>query len=275
MRARFCRKRMSVLAMAITSICIVSMILVSAYLSSTLRVVYHRVCLGSRGIVIRVVQLSDLHLHGFGSFERRVAEIVAKLKPDIVVMTGDYIDNPSDSIYLEKFIAYLRKCLGSIPIYASIGNWELQAGTENLVKKLFRRYGIELLVNEYRIATAKGMRIAVIGFDDYLWGSPNTSIVRELPKADLYIALVHEPAYAVALAEAGFSGIVFAGHCHGGQIKVFGKPLYLPPGCPSNLYEGMHRLNRTVIVVSRGIGTAVIPIRIGANPEIVVVDIEL
>jgi len=267
------RKRLVVTIVAGLLLCAILVLVLAMCSSSSLVVMRYTVRLGSRGIVLRIVQLSDLHLRGFGDFEKSVVEKVAELRPDIVVLTGDYIEDPKHGKHLEKFVSLLRKELGSVPIYAVIGNWELQGSTLNIVEKIFARYGIELLINDYRTVVVKGLRIVIVGFDDYLWGVPNASLIRSLPRADLYIALIHEPVFAKTLSELGFRGIVFAGHCHGGQVKVFGYPLFLPRGCPRDLYEGMHRLGDTVLIVSRGIGTTILPLRIGTNPEIVVLDI--
>ena len=235
---------------------------------------YYRVRLGSGGTIVRIVQVSDLHLRGFGYFEERVVELVAEAEPSLVVFTGDYVEDPSDAVYLDRFLELLRRRLGSVHIYAVLGNWDLQRGGEKVVRVL-RKYGVELLVNSFDVVEVSGIRVVVVGFDDYLWGSPNLSIIAGLPGADLYLALVHEPVLAKSLTEKGFRGLIFAGHCHGGQVKILGIPLYLPRGCPRDLYEGLHKLGGSVVVISRGVGSSLLPSRIGVDPEVVIVDVEI
>ncbi|RLG86306.1 MAG: hypothetical protein DRO18_04560 [Thermoprotei archaeon] len=255
-------------------ICVVLLLLTLAMgLINSLKVTVTRYVIDLGGVKeLKIVQLSDLHLKGFGDYEKGVVDIVVNEDPDIIVLTGDYVEDISYLKFFKSFIKYLRSRLNDTEVYAVIGNWELQAGTEDEVKKILEDYGIRLLVNDYVVTEVKGVKVGIIGLDDYLWGVPNYTLISELPDVDLRLLLVHEPSAALRVSEEGFKGLVLAGHCHGGQVKIFGIPLYLPRGCPPELFEGYHDINGTKIIVSKGIGSTFIPIRLWVNPEVVVIE---
>ncbi len=267
-------KKLFILLAILASLTIVLAITLYMMFSTKLVITHYIIDFGGERMV-RIVHLSDLHLKSFSGFERDVIDKVVELNPDIIVLTGDYVEDQDDLVFLEDFVKELHSRVGDKPVYAVIGNWELQASTEDRVRELFSKYGIILLVNNCTKVVVNNVSITVIGFDDYLWGSPDLSLLSNCSRNDLSIALVHEPSLALRIGEEGFYGVVFAGHCHGGQVKVFGAPLYLPRGCPPKLYEGFHKVNNTYIVVSRGLGSWSFTKRIGVDQEIVVVDIKV
>ncbi len=276
LRKYVCSRRILI---ALTSIIIVLSVTISMIYSTSNSLVVTRYsinlgrdCLNTTTIVI--AQISDLHIRGYGELEKSIIRKLIEIKPDLIVLTGDYLGNPENGIHFEKFMSDIRKYFSNTPIIGVLGNGEYQLGTVDTVIKVFMKYNAMLLINDIVKLKIKNVDIEVIGFDDVLRGYPDIRLIDRIDRKALIIVLVHEPIYGLELAKHNISGIVFSGHCHGGQIKYLGV-LFLPRGCRPTLYEGLHRVNNTYIVISRGIGTSIIPIRLGVNPELVVVELKV
>gem|GEM_PF-2971354 len=230
---------------------------------------------GEGNVVIRVTQLSDTHFTSWSERVARLAKLVANTHPDVLVMTGDAVSNAEGLATLRKFLALVREGLPNTPIYAVPGNWERGLGLTNKEAKILNEYGGTMLINQYVTLRIKGVKVVIAGLDDMIYGHPEASMVKSLPGADAYILLAHEPQLALNAAKEGFKGLALAGHCHGGQVKILGYPLFLPQGCPRGMFEGMHKVGNTTVVISRGIGTVILPLRIGSEPEVVVVNLRV
>ncbi len=222
------------------------------------------------GCSIAVAHLSDLHLPIAPSLMLDVAAAIREHRPDMLLFTGDYVSSKRGLEDLRRFLELVLRELPRARVFGCLGNWDRRMGIASEVATIFRSFGGRLLVNDVTIAEARGCRVCIVGLDDGLRGSPDLSLSCS-QRADLAIALVHEPAVGVELAKRSFEGVILAGHCHGGQVKVFGHPLLLPPMCPRRFYEGVHRIGRAVLLVSPGLGTSLLPLRIGCPPAIYVV----
>lgn len=267
----FKRRFRIVLLIVILTLVITTMVAYVLVLSRNPVIVKYR--LQGSGASIRFVQISDTHFSVWDDYLERIAYTVIRSKPDVILVTGDTIGSRNGVEAFDKFLLILRKELPEVPIIAVLGNWELQIGVERQIAEIVRKYEGIYLVNNYTVVNIKDTEVVIAGLDDFLRGSPNLTLLEQLPMGEINVLLVHEPSLALKAVDEGFKGIIFAGHCHGSQVKIFGRPLYLPEGCPSNLYEGKHIIGDTVIIVSRGLGTSFIPLRIGVDPEVVVVEI--
>jgi len=217
----------------------------------------------------KVVQLSDVHL---GTFARlaRFRGLVGKvntLAPDLVVITGDLVDEEASQLApYEPILAALRARHG---VLAVAGNHDFFGGIDELVRRA-AQCGIRFLRNEK--VTIAGA-IQVYGIDDpivaRLRGGRSVSFesvlgpeVREQPSILLY----HQPIGYPRLAELGV-GLVLSGHTHGGQLwpLVYISRLFYP-------YISDHfSIGTSHFYVSRGTGTWGPPMRFGVPPEIVVI----
>ena len=108
----------------------------------------HTIDLGGQ-CVLKIAHLSDLHLKGYGVFEESVIDRVVSSNPDIIVLTGDYVESMDGLVYLVRFVRELRSRVGDKPVYAVLGNWEYRVGTIDDVKRIFSRYNVTLLRNNY------------------------------------------------------------------------------------------------------------------------------
>ena len=225
------------------------------------------------GKVIKLIHLTDLHISTYGFRESRITELVRSLKPDAVIMTGDYISSPEGLDPLHMFINELRASVGNAPIVAILGNWDFWSGVPGEVIKLLREHNIQVLNNTYVILYVRNCKITFAGFSSFTgtYEIPNFSILKEVPNEYPLVVLLHEPSLIKYVIRYGSNvTLVLAGHCHGGQVKVFGHALFLPEGCEV-CYEGGCRFNDLYMYVSRGIGTSILPIRLFSPPEVVII----
>lgn len=215
----------------------------------------------SAGAPSLVAVISDLHLAGVGALERRVAESLHRRRPDVIVLLGDIIDDRSDLPDLERFLALLPPQ----ETVAVLGNWEHLSGVDlKTLRQVYARHGVRLLVNECH----RGF----VGLDDHSVGAPDLRAAQALcPGAERVMLLQHSPGFFdMPTAEPDTFPLSVAGHTHGGQITLFGYALWTPPGS-GRFIAGEYPSAYGPLYVTRGVGTSLVPVRLGARPEIVFV----
>jgi predicted MPP superfamily phosphohydrolase len=174
----------------------------------------------------KIAQLSDIHIGDFmpPNEVRRAVNIANSLKPNLAVVTGDFISDRHDP--LEACIAELGRLRASLGIWGCNGNHEIYAGAEHAAQELFSRYGLKLLRQENVELEWRGARFNLIGVDyqrDHMVEGPHPPILngiepmirRDIPN----ILLSHNPNSFHRAAELGIE-LSLAGHTHGGQVKL-------------------------------------------------------
>jgi predicted MPP superfamily phosphohydrolase len=206
-----------------------------------------------------VVHLTDLHTGGFGRRERRVVEMIEETKPDLVVVTGDVVDGGSLEPARELFTR-LRAPLG---VFVVRGNWEnwKPPGDE---ATFYASVGARFLLNEGRLVRPD---VWIGGVDDPMSGRADVKqALRGAPERALRILLFHSPGSFDSFAPD--IDLAFAGHTHGGQVRLpFVGALWTPPGS-GRFVEGGYQTGRARMFVSRGVGTSIVPVRFFCRPEI-------
>lgn len=219
----------------------------------------------------KIVHLSDIHGKRFGSHNLRLINLVSSQEPDIIVISGDLIDsrfpNP-DAAY--ELVGELVKLS---PVYYVTGNHEerfdIDFYTEIMTR--LRELGVRLLDSRSEIISYNGAQVNVCGmFDRYGF---DESEAKELASEGKFNILIrHRPQFAREYAEAGFD-LALSGHAHGGQMRlpviggVFAPDQYFFP----RFSEGLHRFGSKGTVISRGLGSSILPMRVNNRPEVVVV----
>lgn len=218
---------------------------------------------------LRVLQVSDLHLHRIGRLETRLLEGLHDARADVILFTGDMVDRRHDLWQLETF---LRECPAGPRRFAILGNWEYWTGVpREALERLYESHGIELLVNRSVEFAAAGTRVRITGLDDLRGGSPDAlAALRDATPAPNHLLLAHCPLSrdVVAIPSDHPVDLMLAGHTHGGQVAPFGVALTLPDGS-GRYVAGWYRDAGPPMYVSRGIGTSLIPVRLGSTPELV------
>lgn len=219
--------------------------------------------------ILRLLQVSDLHLHRIGHLETRLLEALHESPADVIVFTGDMLDRRVDLWQLERF---LRECPTGPRRFAILGNWEYEAGVpREALERLYDSHGIELLVNRSVELSAAGTRVRITGLDDLRGGTPDmAAALHDATPTPNHLLLAHCPLSRDVVTMPGSHPVdlVLAGHTHGGQVAPFGVALTLPAGS-GRYVAGWYHDAGPPMYVSRGIGTSLIPVRLGATPELV------
>lgn len=202
--------------------------------------------------------LSDLHVGPAtpSNWVRRAVEGLAALKPDLVVVAGDYIGSHEEGPTANWALEPVSGALGVI------GNWDY--------KDHYVRHGmshVRMLVNE-GVSVADGLWVG--GVDEPRLGVPDVAkAMAGAPEGAVRVLLCHEPDYADEIVRAEHRvALQISGHSHGGQIRlpVIG-PVLLPAG-GRKYRAGLYQAPHCQVYTTRGLGNAHIPIRILCPPEI-------
>ena len=217
---------------------------------------------------VRILQLSDSHASAIDMRPARLARVAAMVnarKPDLILLTGDYISgNPDrwDTAETRAAIAPFKALKAPLGVFAVMGNHDDRFKTAAAMAAA----NIRLLVGE-RVDIGP---LSLVGVDDITSGSPAVEAmrkaIRRAPAGKPIIAVAHEPVFMIWLQQRPM--LMIAGHTHGGQIH-----LPVIGSWPTLQYytdhrRGFYREGRHMLVVSSGLGTTALPIRIGVPPEI-------
>lgn len=230
----------------------------------------------------KIVHLSDLHNKWFGKKHEHLVFLIQKEKPDIIVITGDIIDEKF--YHPEVALALVRQFKDITPIYYVSGNHEWSRSEYGSFQQQLIELGVIVLDNREESIARGGKMISITGVDDYARYAqepdPRKTLHRELASVratvnDLAfkILLVHRPEWIKEYMEYHFN-LIFAGHAHGGQWNLPGiGPIFSPgQGMFPKLVSGIHKRHSTIMVVSRGLGNSGIAFqRLFNRPEVVVV----
>jgi uncharacterized protein len=220
----------------------------------------------------RIAQLSDIHISSFMPADeiRRCVAITNQLKPDLVVMTGDYVSwDPAAQGEVVQALAGLRASYG---VFGSLGNHESITDTEESITRLFAAQGIHILRQERAAIRLGDETINLIGIDDSL--TDDRAVKGLVMPGTVNILLNHNPNdFGRQAVELGFD-LMLAGHTHGGQLSLE----FLCRGISFARIEtpyvsGWYKKSGGQLYVNRGIGTTIIPIRVGARPEITLLEL--
>ena len=217
---------------------------------------------------VKIVQVSDLHNQFFGINQSVLLKNIESCDPDIIVVTGDIVDSTHTSYNIA--MDFVEGAVKIAPVYYVTGNHEDRLHGDKLDKFYsdMRDLGVIFLDDTY-----------VDMGSYYLAGIADSS----LESFDAYpafgdekpvVMLAHEPDY-VSLYQSLGADLVLTGHVHGGQIIIPGKGGLLSPDFTffPELYEGMHSYGSMTLIVSRGLGNSVAPVRINNFPELVVINV--
>lgn len=215
---------------------------------------------------LEIAQLSDVHIGaslGEG-FLRGIVEKTNRLKPDLIVITGDLVDG--SVAQLERHVAPLARLASRYGVYFVTGNHEFYSGADPWCAHL-EKLGISVLRNRFVHIGDAGARIQLAGIDDYT-KTGGTAVARRLaerldPELET-VLLAHQPR-SIGDARALGAGVQLAGHTHGGQIYPFTELVRLTTPYVAGLYR---HDEQTQIYVSRGTGFWGPPMRLAAPAEI-------
>lgn len=219
---------------------------------------------------LTIAQVSDLHVHppdGLMPFLEEVVDLVNGMSPDLVVLTGDYVNHPRHLRAAAELHGRFRAPFG---VFGVLGNHDYWTRPKRIVAAL-SRHGVIMLAGQRRVFARGGRRVILAG-TDAPWDrrNPDWRALLQSHSADCVILLSHTPDNAPEAARHG-ANLVLSGHNHGGQVRL---PLVGPVVVPSRLghrfCDGFHEVSPTCVVnVSRGVGCGTFPVRALCPPEVV------
>ena len=229
----------------------------------------------------RIAQVSDLHNKDFGEGYGQLLTLLSEINPDIIVVTGDLIDSRQTDLDIALEFAWQAGKIARV--YYVSGNHEARVSEYEDLKTGLVKAGVVILENQKVQITREGESITIKGIDDpsfqedYLFGD-SESVARQAienlqNESDGYtILLSHRPELFDLYVETEMN-LVFSGHAHGGQFRLpFVGGLVAPnQGFFPKYDAGQFTEENTTMIVSRGVGNSIIPIRFNNRPEIVLV----
>lgn len=238
----------------------------------------------------KIVHLSDIHLGSFNnnySVIKDVAKLVNEQKPDIIVFTGDIVNNYASET--KGWAPYFRLMKTKDGKYAILGNhdygdyseWESdeekKANLEE-IKNAIRSFGFKLLLDEWVSLKKDSAEIGVIGVEN--WGKPPFPRYGNLQKAKagteqlpFNILLSHDPNHwdAEVVGKENIT-LMLSGHTHGAQLGFNRWGIQFSPSqWIFKQWDRLYQKGNQYIYVNRGIGYVGIPFRLGMPPEITVI----
>lgn len=232
----------------------------------------------------RIAHISDLHNTQMGKDNEKLIAMLQDSEPDIIAITGDLIDSRNTDI--EIALQFAEKAVKIAPCYYVTGNHESRVSEYDDLKKGLTESGVIVLENDLAELEKSGETITLMGVDDpsfqtdYIFGDSETvmkSKLQELTNEEsaYTVLLSHRPELFDTYVESGID-LVLSGHAHGGQIRLpFVGGLVAPnQGLFPEYDAGIYTNESTNMIVSRGIGNSIIPLRINNRPEVIIIELE-
>jgi predicted MPP superfamily phosphohydrolase len=225
-----------------------------------------------------VALLSDFHYDPLFSVHpiRRAVEIVNRLNPDIIALTGDFVSVPwfgsavNAAAHAEPCAEVLAKLRAPHGVWSVLGNHDALSDPDRVTNAL-KTVGIPTLSNKAIAIEKEGARFWLGGVDDVLGGNPDLpATLHGIPSDEAVVLMAHEPDYADYVAEYPID-LQLSGHTHGGQVRIpFMAPLYLPEMAKKYVW-GQFKIRELTLYTSAGIGTVDIPVRWNCPPEVTLI----
>ena len=217
----------------------------------------------------RIAQISDLHNTEFGNNNEKLLDLLVQAQPDMIAITGDLIDSRETDCAVA--ISFAREAVKIAPTYYVPGNHESRISEYPYLKSELLAAGVVTLENASFTFGKEHSAITVSGLMDPDFAIP----MPELTSENYQIVLSHRPELLDQYADMELD-LVLTGHAHGGQIRLpLLGGLYAPhQGFLSKYDSGIYRQANTTMVVSRGLGNSLFPLRVGNRPELILITLE-
>lgn len=240
---------------------------------------------------LRVVHISDMHLGSYGgdhTLVRRGMELINAEKPDIIVFTGDLVNDYADEA--EAFIsemAGLEARLGKFSIlgnhdYSDYRKWEsasAKAANLDRLKAIYKEMGFRLLLDEHETIEVNGERIGMLGVQN--WGhrfQQYGDLAKTIAGSEglpFRILLSHDPTHWEHQVQGTGIDLTLSGHTHGAQLGVkLGNTTFSPSQWMYKHWAGLYAQGGQYLYVNRGFGFIGFPGRVGMPPEITVLELQ-
>jgi predicted MPP superfamily phosphohydrolase len=227
----------------------------------------------------RIAQISDLHYDSYFSVVpiRKAVDLVNRLQPDLVLVTGDFITSPflghrrlqiQAAKAIEPCAQLVAQMRAPFGVHACLGNHDAGSDPAHITAVL-QSHGISVLQNRSIPLERDGKRLWLSGLEDVLGGKYDLKLtLKGVPQDEPVVLMVHEPDFARYVKNVDLQ---LSGHSHGGQIRF---PLIGAPCLPvmGRAYpRGLRRLGPLTLYTNVGIGTIWVPMRLNCPPEVTLI----
>lgn len=232
------------------------------------------------GPPLRIAFFSDLHAgspHINVAYIKDLVSRINQTKPDLILIGGDLVINNvpgGEFMPIEQVAPLLKELKAPLGVYAVLGNHDWWNDGPRILITL-EENGIDVLENQTkRIQISEQFAFWLVGIgDEYTQHADPRFALSQVNTPEPRILFMHDPASLFHIKEKFFLSL--AGHLHGGQIYVPGIGALVTPGkAPTEWAKGWVDFELGSLFVSRGVGTSIIPVRINALPEYVVLDLK-
>ncbi|MCD4714143.1 MAG: metallophosphoesterase [Clostridiales bacterium] len=231
-----------------------------------------------------IVQISDLHNKVFRTNQSSLLKRVIEASPDIIVITGDLVDRRKYD--LDDAMLFIDGAVRIAPVYFVSGNHEAWSGEYVEISKRLTSAGVVILDDMKVELKSNGEVIELLGLSDpdfltstYFEGTKYSSLkehLSNLSDESVYqILLSHRPELFDLYVDHNID-LIFSGHAHGGQFRFPRAGGLIAPdqGLFPKYSSGSYKEEQSTMVVSRGLGNSIIPVRIFNRPEVVIVTLK-
>jgi hypothetical protein len=231
---------------------------------------------------LRILHLTDIQTPSIGAHEERALRTGMSYRPDLIVLTGDYVQDALGRPTEERAAYDLRALIRRIEFKAPLGVFATEGDTGPSCREVFGGTAVRCLTDESALVTLpNGETLTITGLSRGGGRERDSAWLRRLlnvaPHGHHRIVISHAPDFVDALSEP--VDLVLAGHTHGGQVVL---PFFGPPTTASRLPRlyagGLHDYGAIPLHVSRGVGMERgfdVPVRFLCPPEICVLDLRL
>lgn len=229
-----------------------------------------------------IAHISDLHHAEYGKENERLLNLLKNENPDIIAITGDLID--ASHTDLDAATSFVRQAVEIAPCYYVTGNHEAWIGLQyEELKTALENVGVTVLQDEAVEWKRGDACIQLIGLNDPEFSEGDNLLSDDILETKLSqmnrgdgfsILLSHRPECFNVYQNENVD-LVLSGHAHGGQFRLpfLGGVIAPGQGLFPKYDAGIYTEKGTTMVVSRGLGNSVIPVRINNRPEIVIVEL--
>lgn len=236
-------------------------------------------------VSIRAVVISDFHVGPYKKtdFVEKVVARTLELKPDIILLGGDFVFSSADET---KYLEPLKNLKAPLGVFAVLGNHDynelnppIPLDVQNdktraiAIADALKSFGIKVLINKTEFITKNGRTIYLIGIDD-IWTNRAEIPYQVAPHPS--VLLSHNPDIVAKAADIGID-LLIAGHTHGGQIRLpfIGPVPAIPDELGRNFTHGLYNFGKnTQMYITNGIGEWGTRARLFNKPEIAILQIK-
>ncbi|MFH0780051.1 MAG: metallophosphoesterase [Parcubacteria group bacterium] len=234
---------------------------------------------------LKIAFISDMQLGPYkqAGYLTKIVDKIIALKPDIVLLGGDYIENKEAQA---GYLAPLKNLADRFPVFSVTGNHEFNQSrpadkryrdnTASL-RKLFKEWNIEILDNANRILTVNGSNIAICGIEDIWTGRADlTKAGADIPAGIPKILLAHNPDIILDNKSEDFN-LILSGHTHAGQFRLpwIGPIVPVPTNLGRAFDYGLFKLKNNYLYITSGLGESGARARLFCKPEIAIINLNL